>query len=137
MYQIQRLNIYNPKRDGATDQAAMTNSTPGPYSHLACQTLDLLLSRLLAQSPIALTWLEKTVVTRVWISSLSLNVQDHPRRLGNLFDDIVHANGTKLSVEATHASQSVSTLEHPNRKFHPDSELAYVESCHCSAANTE
>ncbi|KEQ69702.1 SPO22-domain-containing protein [Aureobasidium namibiae CBS 147.97] len=107
MCQIQKLNLYNPERAGAKIQAAMTDSTPGPHSHLACQTSDLLLSRLLAQSPIVQTWIEKIVVTRVWISSLSLDVQDHPSRLGNLFDDIAHANGIKLSAEATHASQSL------------------------------
>jgi hypothetical protein len=108
MYQIQKLNVYNAERDGAMNQTAMTNSTPGPHSHLACQTLDLLLSRLLAQPPIVQTWIEKIVVTRVWISSLSLHVQDYPSKLGNMFDDIAHTNGTKLSLEATHASQSVS-----------------------------
>lgn len=108
MYQIQKLNIYNPERDGAANQTAMTNSTPGPHSHLACQTLDLLLTRLLARPPVAQTWIEKIVVTRIWISSLSLHVQDHPSKLRNLFDDIAHANGTKLGLEATHASQSVS-----------------------------
>ena len=140
MYQIQKLNIYNPQRDCATNQTAITNSTPGPHSHLACQTLDLLLSRLLAQPPVAQTWIEKIVVTRVWISSLSLHVQDHPFKLKNLFDDIAHTNGTKLSLEATHASQSVSRQKHafsPDQKFQPDTAPAYLESCYCSAAIAE
>ncbi|KAI4843923.1 hypothetical protein E4T44_06486 [Aureobasidium sp. EXF-8845] len=107
MYQIQKLNIYNPNKDSATNQTTVANSTPGPHSCLACQTLDLLLSRLLGQPSITQAWIEKIVVTRVWISSLSTQVQDHPSKLGNLFDDIAHTNGTRLGPEATHASQSL------------------------------
>jgi hypothetical protein len=138
MYQIQKLNTHNPERDGATNQIAMTNSTPGPHSHLACQTLDLLLSRLLAQPPITQTWVEKIVVTRVWISSLSLHVQDHLSKLENLFEDISHMNGTRLGLEATHASQSVSTRKGPFRiTSSSDTLTADMESCYCSAAIAE
>jgi hypothetical protein len=112
MYQIQKLNIYNPDRDSETNQTTIANSTPGSHSYLACQTLDLLLSRLLGQTSITQTWIEKIVVTRVWISSLSTHVQDHPTKLENLFDDITHTNGTRLGPEATHASQSVSCAKH-------------------------
>ncbi|KAI4848171.1 hypothetical protein E4T45_06456, partial [Aureobasidium sp. EXF-8846] len=62
---------------------------------------------LLGQPSITQAWIEKIVVTRVWISSLSTQVQDHPSKLGNLFDDIAHTNGTRLGPEATHASQSL------------------------------
>ena len=109
MYQVQKLNTYNPERNGTANQTTIANSTPGPHSHLACQTLDLLLARLLAQPQIEQTWIEKIVVTRIWISSLSLHVQDHLSKLENLFEDISHTNGTRLGLEATHASQSVST----------------------------
>jgi hypothetical protein len=136
LYQIQKLNAYKSERDGAINHSAITNTTPGPHSHLACQTLDLLLSRLLGQSPIAQTWVEKIVVTRLWISSLSLHVQDHPSKLGNLFDDITRTNGTRLGLEATHAAQSVSDkscfLHHP--KNCSDVMIADMESRHCFAA---
>jgi hypothetical protein len=136
LYQIQKLNTYNLERDGAINHSAITNTTPGPHSHLACQTLDLLLSRLLGQPPIAQTWVEKIVVTRLWISSLSLHVQDHPSKLENLFDDIARTDGTRLGLEATHAAQSVSgkscVLHHP--KSCSDITIADMESCHCSAA---
>jgi hypothetical protein len=136
LYQIQKLNTYNPERDGAINHSAITNTTPGPHSHLACQTLDLLLSRLLGQPPIAQTWVEKIVVTRLWISSLSLHVQDHPSKLENSFDDIARTNGTRLGLEATHAAQSVSGnscfLHHP--KNCSDVMIADMESRHCFAA---
>lgn len=135
MYRIQKLNTYNPERDGATNQTAITNSTPGPHSHLACQTLDLLLSRLLAQPPITQIWIEKTVVTRVWISSLSLHVQDHLSKLENIFEDISHTNGTRLGLEATHASQSVSTRKDSLQITNfSDTLTADMESCYYSAA---
>jgi hypothetical protein len=136
LYQIRKLNTYNPERDGAINHSAITNTTPGPHSHLACQTLDLLLSRLLGQPPIAQTWVEKIVVTRLWISSLSLHVQDHPSKLGNLFDDVARTNGTRLGLEATHAAQSVSGkshfLHHPKNRS--DIMIADMESRHCLAA---
>ncbi|KAK6002464.1 hypothetical protein QM012_002102 [Aureobasidium pullulans] len=107
IYQIQKLNAYDPERAGATNHTALASSTPGPYSHLACQTLDVLLSRLIEQSSIVQAWVEKIVVIRLHICSLSLHVQDHFPRLENLFEDIANRNGTKLSPEATHASQSL------------------------------
>ena len=108
MHQIQKLNTKDPERAGATNRTTIATSTPGPFSNLACQTLDLLLSRLLEQSSIAQIWIEKIVVIRVWICSFTLHVQDHLLKLENLFDDIANRNGTKLGLEATHASQSVS-----------------------------
>jgi hypothetical protein len=138
VYQIQKLNTYNPERDVATYHSAITNTTPGPHSHLACQTLDLLLSRLLGQPPIAQTWVEKIVVTRVWISSLSLHMQDHPSKLEILFDNIARTNGTRLGLEATHAAQSVSGKRHFlfGRMDYTDITIADMESRHCSAAIT-
>ncbi|KAG9644000.1 SPO22-domain-containing protein, partial [Aureobasidium melanogenum] len=107
IYQIQRLNMHDPERAGATNHTNIAGSTPGPHSRLACQTLDLLLSRLLEQSSVIQTWLEKIVVMRLYICSLSLHVQDHLPTLENLFEDIATRNGTKLGPEATHASQSL------------------------------
>ncbi|THY47967.1 hypothetical protein D6C98_06905 [Aureobasidium pullulans] len=93
--------------EGTFRSANIVNSNPGPHSYLACQSLDLLLSRLLPELPAALNMVEKIVVTRIWISSLSLQVHDHPSRLEALFEDIANTNGTKLGLEATHASQSL------------------------------
>lgn len=108
MHQIQKLNTADPERVGATNRTTIATSTPGPFSNLACQTLDLLLSRLLEQPSVAQIWIEKVVVIRVWICSFTLHVQDHPLKLENLFDDIANRNRTKLGMEATHACQSVS-----------------------------
>ncbi|KAL2027147.1 hypothetical protein VTO58DRAFT_111238 [Aureobasidium pullulans] len=93
--------------EGTFRSANIVNSNPGPHSYLACQSLDLLLSRLLPELPAALNMVEKIIVTRIWISSLSLQVHDHPSRLEALFEDIANTNGTKLGLEATHASQSL------------------------------
>ncbi|KAG9530791.1 SPO22-domain-containing protein, partial [Aureobasidium melanogenum] len=106
MYQIQKLNTHDPERAGATHTTTV-RSTPGPHSHLACQTLDLLLSRLLGEPSIVQIWIEKIVVMRLYICSLALHVQDHPPTVENLFEDIATRNGTKLGPEATHASQSL------------------------------
>lgn len=109
MYQIQRLNTYDPERANATNHTKIASITPGLHSHLACQSLDLLLYRLLEQSSIAQTWIEKIVVMRLYICSLSLHAQDHLPTLENLFEDVAMKAGTKLGPEATHASQSVSS----------------------------
>lgn len=109
MYQIQKLNTFHPEKNSTANPNTIANSNPGPYSQLACQSLDLLLSRLLAESPIPQQLLEKIVVSRVWISSLSLQAQDHPSKLQILFDDVCGAKRTGLGLEATHASQSVSS----------------------------
>ncbi|KAH0013899.1 SPO22-domain-containing protein, partial [Aureobasidium melanogenum] len=121
MYQIQRLNTHDPERAGATNHTAHSSPTPGPHSRLACQTLDVLLSRLLGEPSIVQTWIEKIVVMRLYICSLSLHVQDHLPTLENLLEDIVFSNGTKLGPEATHASQSliwkaVTTLQQSQNK---------------------
>ncbi|KAH0365376.1 SPO22-domain-containing protein, partial [Aureobasidium melanogenum] len=107
VHQIQRLNTYDPARANATNHATIASITPGPHSHLACQSLDLLLSRLLEQSSIVHTWVEKIVVMRLYICSLSLHVRDHLPTLENLFEDIAMRAGAKLGPEATHASQSL------------------------------
>ncbi|THZ24775.1 hypothetical protein D6C89_04743 [Aureobasidium pullulans] len=107
MYQIQKLNTYHPAKEGSLNRANIVNSNPGPHSYMACQSLDLLLSRLLPELPAALNMVEKIIVTRIWISSLSLQVHDHPSRLEALFEDIANTSATKLGLEATHASQSL------------------------------
>ncbi|KAI5200557.1 hypothetical protein E4T39_05665 [Aureobasidium subglaciale] len=106
MYQIQKLNTFDPESE-STNRTTISNSNPGPHSHLACQNLSLLQSRLLAESPIAQKSVEKIVVTRVWIASLSLHVQHHPSELEIMFDDVANTKGMKLSPEAAHASQSL------------------------------
>ncbi|KAG9562955.1 SPO22-domain-containing protein, partial [Aureobasidium melanogenum] len=107
MYQIQRLSTHDSERAGTANYTTIISSTPGPHSHLACQTLDLLLSRLLDQPSIVQTWIEKIVVMRLYICSLSLQVQDHLPTLENLFEDIALKYETKLGLEATHAAQSL------------------------------
>ncbi|KAI5240059.1 hypothetical protein E4T43_06366 [Aureobasidium subglaciale] len=106
MYQIQKLNTFDVESEG-TNRTAVTNSNPGPHSHLACQNLSFLLSRLLAESPVAQKSVEKVVVTRIWIASLSLHVQYHPSELEIMFDDVANTKDMKLSPEAAHASQSL------------------------------
>jgi hypothetical protein len=108
MYQIQKLNRINLNKESISGPIAVTSNTPGPYSQLACQSLDLLLSRILSEPTETQGMVEKVVVTRIWISSLSLQAQDHPPVLQSLFDDILHSVNKKLGLEATHASQSVS-----------------------------
>ncbi|KAH0269856.1 SPO22-domain-containing protein, partial [Aureobasidium melanogenum] len=107
MYQIQKLNAFDPERAVATNHNTIAIITPGPHSHLACQTLDLMLYRLLEQSSIVQPWIEKIVVMRLYICSLSLHARDHLPSLENLFEDIAMKAGTKLGPEATHASQSL------------------------------
>lgn len=138
IYQIQRLNTHDPERAGATNHTNIAGSTPGSHSRLACRTLDLLLSRLLGQSSVIQTWLEKIVVMRLYICSLSLHVQDHLPTLENLFEDIATRNGTKLGPEATHASQSVSSRR-PFSYFEDSTHImtADMESCYYLTAITK
>lgn len=109
MYQIQRLNTHDPEKTGATNITTIASSAPGPHSNLACQTLDVLLDRLLDQPSIVQVWIEKIVVIRIWICSISLHAQDHLPKLENLFEDIANSKCAKLGTDATHASQSVSS----------------------------
>ncbi|KAI5246324.1 hypothetical protein E4T42_06428 [Aureobasidium subglaciale] len=106
MYQIQKLNTFDIGSEG-TNRTVVINSNPSPHSHLACQNLSLLLSRLLAESPVTQKSVEKVVVTRIWIASLSLHVQYHPSELEIIFDDVANTKDMKMSPEAAHASQSL------------------------------
>lgn len=137
MYQIQRLNTHDPERAGAT-HTTTARSTPRPHSHLACQTLDFLLSRLLGEPSIVQIWIEKIVVMRLYICSLALHVQDHLPTVENLFEDIATRNGTKLGPEATHASQSVSSRR-PSFYLENSTHImtADMESCYHLAAITK
>ena len=138
MYQIRRLSTHDSERAGTTNHTTITSSTPGPHSHLACQTLDLLLSRLLDQPSIVQTWIEKIVVMRLYICSLSLQVQDHLPTLENLFEDIALKYETKLGLEATHAAQSVSSRK-PSSYTENSTHImiADMESCYHLAAITK
>lgn len=137
MYQIQRLNTHDPERAGATNPTTIASSAPGPYSKLACQTLDVLLDRLLDQPSLVQVWIEKIVVVRVWVCSLSVHVQDHLSKLENLFEDLANSKCAKLGLEATHASQSVRSPSYSSRweKF-IDIVIVDMESCHCFTAVT-
>lgn len=137
-YQIQRLNTYDPEKAGAINHSTIASINPGPHSHLACQTLDLMLYRLLEQSSIVQPWVEKIVVMRLYICSLSLHARDHLPSLENLFEDIAMKAGTKLGPEATHASQSVSSRKLASYlKNFTHIMIADMESCHYLTAITE
>ena len=86
----------------AVDKAA----NPDSFTH-SCRVLDSLLSRLLASGKQIQVWVEKVVVTRIWIVVSEEPMPDAAQRLSDLLDETWGTTGRLFSAEATHAAQSL------------------------------
>lgn len=83
------------------------------YSNItACKVLDDLLEIRLFREENQM-WVEKAVITRIWIGTFNNNLENALEQLQELFD-IVLQNSNPFSAPATHAAQTVSSLHNAN-----------------------
>ena len=75
-------------------------------SHTACKVLDELLElRLFREEKEA--WIEKGVITRIWICCTTRIADETLETLGQLFDNVTQNMEASFSARATHAAQTV------------------------------
>lgn len=72
----------------------------------ACKALDDLMSIRLFMEENA-TWIEKTVITRIWISTSDVQAENVLEQLQQTFDTILQESNSSLSAPATHAAQTL------------------------------
>lgn len=73
---------------------------------MACQVVDNLIDLRLFREENAV-WIEKAVITRIWISTTNGGIENAPEQLQELFDSVVRNSKDCLSAPATHAAQTV------------------------------
>ena len=56
-------------------------------------------------------WIEKAVITRIWIVTANTTVEDPVETLREFFDVVLQNSKVPLSASATHAAQTVSIQE--------------------------
>lgn len=78
------------------------------YSNVtACKALeDLIDIRLFREEN--QTWIDKAVITRIWIGTTNSFAENALEQLQELFDAVVQNSRASLSAPATHAAQTVS-----------------------------
>jgi hypothetical protein len=103
----------------------------------ACKVLDDLIDIRLfrEENPI---WIEKAVVTRIWIGTTNSVSENALEQLQVLFDTIAQNSKLPLSAPATHAAQTVSYPHYTVFPYFPNCELtaAMEESRGCRYAGT-
>lgn len=72
----------------------------------ACQILDDLIDVRLFREENQ-TWIEKAVITRIWISTGNALAENLLDQLTKLFDNVLQNSKTSLSAPATHAAQTL------------------------------
>jgi hypothetical protein len=79
----------------------------------ACKALDDLIDIRLFREENQ-TWIEKAVITRIWIGTTDNFIENALEQLQELFDTVLHNSkaGPALSASATHAAQTVSCPGH-------------------------
>jgi hypothetical protein len=77
---------------------------------------DLLEIRLFREENQA--WIEKAVITRIWISTTIGNAENILDQLQDLFNTVLQNSQASLSAPATHAAQVVSGLHVMNYAIH-------------------
>jgi hypothetical protein len=104
---------------------ASHTQTQGPQ---ACTTLDDVLLSLISSSNVTAckalddlidirlfreenqTWIEKAVITRIWVGTTKSASENAVEQLQELFDTVAQNSKLSLSAPATHAAQTVSCL---------------------------
>jgi len=73
---------------------------------MACKALDDLIEIRLFREENA-DWVEKAVITRIWISTTSTLAESTPEQVQGLLDSVIRTPKDSLSAAATHAAQTV------------------------------
>lgn len=53
------------------------------------------------------SWIEKAVITRIWISTSDVHAENALEQLQGIFDTVLQESGPSLSAPATHAAQTL------------------------------
>lgn len=96
----------------------------------ACKALDeLLKSRLIIDEHGS--WIEKVVITRVWISTSDAHAGNALEQLQQIFDLLIHESNFKLSAPATHATQTLfwKKIETATGQEQDDMAAAWCQLC--------
>jgi hypothetical protein len=72
------------------------------------------------------TWVEKAVITRIWIGTTNIVSENALEQLQELFDTVAQNAKVHLSAPATHAAQTVSLSYHTALKPDANCELIVV-----------
>jgi hypothetical protein len=78
----------------------------------ACKALDDLIDIRLFREENQ-TWIEKAIITRIWIGTTNSVSENALEQLQELFDTVAQNSKVPLSAPATHAAQTVSCLHLP------------------------
>lgn len=54
-----------------------------------------------------LSWIEKAVVTRIWLSTSDVHTESAVEQLQHVLDTVLHDSSVLLSAPATHAAQAL------------------------------
>lgn len=81
----------------------MLNASSNVY---ACKALDELLKLRLIRDDHG-QWIEKAIITRIWISTSDAHAENALAQLQQLFDLLVQQFSFSLSAPATHAAQTL------------------------------
>lgn len=126
MSQIRRLKQLNKENDHPSSQSLAST----------CHALDALLPRLFES--ISQPWLEKVVVTRVWISVTEQPSIEGASKLHGIFNEVLQATGRPFTSQATHAAQSLIWKcidAKPNAQHDGGSDIWCRLACHPLFAN--
>lgn len=72
----------------------------------ACKALDELLKSRLIRDEHG-PWIEKAIITRIWISTSDAHAENALEQLQQIFDLLVQESNFSLSAPATHAAQTL------------------------------
>jgi hypothetical protein len=97
----------------------------------ACKILDDLIDIRLFREENQ-NWIEKAIMTRIWISTTSKLTENVLEQLQELLDTVSHDSKAPISAPATHAAQTVSTLH----RFHIIDYSNHKPSC-CGSGSSQ
>ena len=96
----------------------------------ACKALDELLKSRLIRDEHG-PWIEKAVITRVWISTSDSHAGNALEQLQQTFDLLIHESNFSLSAPATHAAQTLlwKRVETAKGQEQDDMAAAWCQLC--------
>lgn len=96
----------------------------------ACKALDDLTKFRLIREDNEL-WIEKAIITRIWISTNNIHAENAIEQLQQMFDMVVQDSNSSLSAPATHAAQTLlwKKVEETSAQEQNDAAEAWCQLC--------
>ena len=96
----------------------------------ACKALDDLTKLRLIREDNEL-WIEKAIITRIWISTNNIHAENVIEQLQQMFDMVVQDSNSSLSAPATHAAQTLlwKKVEETSAQEQHDAAEAWCRLC--------